>query len=233
VILVSDYGEPLLALWRVGLGKTAAFTSDAKNRWAIDWLRWPGYAKFWSQLVREIMRHRINRSFEMNAKARSGQVDVQVDAIDRNDRFINGLESSITVFDPRRPNKKWKYPLHQTAAGRYTGNFKLKRYGSFLLRAKHRLDGKIVAESLATVAIPYPEEYLHWGIAEKKLRRAATITGGRVAPTPEQLFAPAERRVRYHKDLWPMLIYVIVGLFLFDIILRRLRLFGYRRDISQ
>jgi hypothetical protein len=46
VILVSPLGEPLLARWRQGLGQAVAFTSDAKNRWAVDWLRWPGYAKF-------------------------------------------------------------------------------------------------------------------------------------------------------------------------------------------
>lgn len=231
VILVSDYGEPLLALWRVGLGKTAAFTSDAKSRWAVDWLRWPGYAKFWSQLVREIMRHRINRSFEMTATAQSGHVDVRVDAIDRQDRFINGLDSTITVFDPTKPQQKWTYPLRQTAAGRYAARFKLKKYGSFLVRAKHRLNGKVVAESLATVAVPYPEEYLRWGVAEERLRRAATISGGRISPTPEQLFAPAARRVRYHKDLWPLFLYVIIGLLFLDILLRRIRLFGYR-DVS-
>ena len=33
--------EPLLARWRQGLGQAVAFTSDVKNRWAVDWLRWP------------------------------------------------------------------------------------------------------------------------------------------------------------------------------------------------
>ena len=33
VLLVSDYGDPILAKWNYGLGRSVAFTSDAKNRW--------------------------------------------------------------------------------------------------------------------------------------------------------------------------------------------------------
>jgi hypothetical protein len=31
--------DPLLARWQYGLGKTAVFASDLKDRWAVDWLR--------------------------------------------------------------------------------------------------------------------------------------------------------------------------------------------------
>src|SRR5262249_51018394 len=67
VLLVSDYGEPLLARWRQGLGQAVAFTSDVKNRWASDWLHWSGYPKFWAQLVRSTMRHRAEETFAPSA----------------------------------------------------------------------------------------------------------------------------------------------------------------------
>ena len=56
ILLTTERGEPLLATWRYGLGQTAAFTSDAKARWAAEWLAWPGYGKFWPQFVRGLMR---------------------------------------------------------------------------------------------------------------------------------------------------------------------------------
>src|SRR5262249_19713832 len=68
VLLVSDYGEPLLARWRQGLGQVVAFTSDVKNRWAADWLHWPGYQKFWAQLVRSAMRHRAEETFALTTE---------------------------------------------------------------------------------------------------------------------------------------------------------------------
>jgi uncharacterized membrane protein len=52
LLLGTERGEPLLATWRYGLGQAAAFTSDAKSRWASEWLGWPGYGKFWAQIVR-------------------------------------------------------------------------------------------------------------------------------------------------------------------------------------
>ena len=55
LIAASD-GAPILASWHYGLGRTAAFTSDVKNRWAVNWLEWEGYGKFWTQVVRESMR---------------------------------------------------------------------------------------------------------------------------------------------------------------------------------
>ncbi|PYS49596.1 MAG: hypothetical protein DMG13_23050, partial [Acidobacteria bacterium] len=64
VLLESKRKDPILARWQYGLGKTAAFTSDLKDRWAVDWLRWSGYPKFWSQLVRETMRRRDDNEYD-------------------------------------------------------------------------------------------------------------------------------------------------------------------------
>ena len=45
--MLGPEDEPIFAHWQVGLGRSAAFTSDATNRWAKDWLNWGGYADFW------------------------------------------------------------------------------------------------------------------------------------------------------------------------------------------
>ncbi len=45
---VGDYADPLLASWRVGLGRATAWTSDPGSRWAASWTGWEGEAEFWS-----------------------------------------------------------------------------------------------------------------------------------------------------------------------------------------
>ena len=50
------FKDPLLGAWQYGLGRSVVFTSDAKSRWAAEWLSWPGYGKFWAQVVRHSMR---------------------------------------------------------------------------------------------------------------------------------------------------------------------------------
>ncbi|MGH8629885.1 MAG: VWA domain-containing protein, partial [Burkholderiales bacterium] len=53
VLLEAKEDLPLLAETHYGLGKTVVFLSDVKNRWATDWLAWPGYARLWGQIVRD------------------------------------------------------------------------------------------------------------------------------------------------------------------------------------
>ena len=47
--------RPLLARWQYGLGRAAVFASDAKTRWASDWVTWKGYDKFWTNLSRDLL----------------------------------------------------------------------------------------------------------------------------------------------------------------------------------
>lgn len=233
VILVSDLGEPLLARWRIGLGQTVAFTSDVKNRWAAEWLRWPGYAKLWAHIVRATMRHTPGQtgstsgaSFELSTTIDPPRAHVTVDAIRADDTFYSGLDTTLQVIDPARPQKPLELPLRQTAAGRYEGELTLDRYGAFLLRAVHKQGGAFVAEAAGTISLPYPREYLALPPDEALLRRVAAATGGRPQPEPAALFAPGDERVPFHRELWPLALWLAAALLLVDVALRRVRVFG-------
>ena len=119
--------------------------------------------------------------------------------------------------------------MAQTAAGRYTADFRLQRYGSYLLKAIHQRDGKTVAESLGAVALSYPLEYLRTTPDPEPLRHAARVTGGAdQAPADAVWRAAPGERVRYTQDLWPYALVLVIGLFLLDLYAKRVRLFGYR-----
>lgn len=100
MILESELAEPILARWRVGLGWSLAWTSDVKNRWAVEWLRWPGFSRFFGQLVREHMRERRRETLDMRAEVQDGRARVVVDAVGHDDQFMNGLDSVLTVSGP-------------------------------------------------------------------------------------------------------------------------------------
>ncbi len=237
VILRSDLGEPILARWRVGLGWSLAWTSDVKNRWSVEWLRWPGYSRFWAQLVREHMRQRRRQTLDMTAEVVDGQARVVVDAIGGDDTFLNGLESTVHVEGPMasgpddRPRRRGDtqvradHPLRQTAPGRYEARFPLEQYGSFVLTAEHRREGATVAESSAQLINPYPREYMTLEPDVELLTRAASLTGGTLAPTTAALFDPGDEHIRHHEELWPRLLFAALILFLLDLLLRRVRLF--------
>jgi len=229
VILTSDLGEPILARWRVGLGWSMAWTSDVKNRWSVEWLRWPGYSRFWAQLVREHMRQRRRQTLDMTADVRDGEVRVVVDAIGQGDDFLNGLDSTVHVEGPmgapRAERVDADHPLRQTAPGRYEARFPLERFGSFVLTAEHRRDERPVAESTAQLTNPYPREYLTLEPDVSLLTRAAELTGGAFEPSVQDLFDPQGEHIRHHEELWPKVLFFALLLFVLDLLLRRVRLF--------
>jgi uncharacterized membrane protein len=92
-ILQSELAEPILARWHVGLGWSLAWTSDVKNLWAVEWLRWPQYGQFWGQLVREHMRQKKRQQLDMRAEIdpATGHVKAAIDAIGGDDKCQNGL----------------------------------------------------------------------------------------------------------------------------------------------
>ncbi|MBA3394093.1 MAG: VWA domain-containing protein, partial [Deltaproteobacteria bacterium] len=227
-ILISDLGEPILARWRYGAGTSVAWTSDVKNRWSVDWIRWGGYPKFWAQVVRSSMRRKVYDSYDLYAKVSDGRALVTVDAIDTGDKFVNELDTSLEVIDPATNKVTQTIPMGQTAAGRYTADFKIQKYGSYLLKAVHKRDGKTVAESMGSVALSYPLEYLRTTPDLEPLKHAAQVSQGMDQAEPAKMFAAGNESVSYSEDLWPYVLVLVAGLFLLDLYAKRVRLFGYR-----
>jgi uncharacterized membrane protein len=239
-ILQSEVAEPILARWHVGLGWSLAWTSDVKNLWAVEWLRWPGYGQFWGQLVREHMRQKKRQQYDMVASIdpATGHVRASIDAVGGDDRFQNGLDAKLTVTGPQPNGETRKVAMKQVAPGRYESDFPLERFGSFLLHAsleKGIDDGKggqknvQVAESFGHVTNPYPREYLALAPDIVTLSRTALVTGGRMDPAPKTIFDPAGESIRYHQDLWSRFIGAALAVYLIDLLIRRVRIFDRKK----
>jgi Mg-chelatase subunit ChlD len=228
VVLISDLGEPILARWRLGTGTSVAWTSDVKSRWSAQWIRWDGYPKFWAQVVRTSMRRKVYDSYDLFADVSDGRARVVVDAVDVQDRFVNRLDTTLEIIDPADSKTTRVIPMEQTAAGRYTADFAVDRYGSYMLKAVHRRGGQVVAESLGAAALPYPEEYSSTGVDPAALEHAALVTGGVNQAEPAKIFETRGDSIRYVEDLWPWLLLFIACLMILDVYLKRVRIFGYR-----
>lgn len=226
VVLTSDLGEPLLARWRVGLGWALAWTSDTKGRWAVDWIRWQGFSPFWGELVREHMRHERQEELPMRAVVHDGVAHVAVDALGADDAFLNDLRSELTIADPpgSAPHAAPEpIALRQRGPGRYEARVPLDGHGSFVLHARHARDGRPFAHSDAQVIHPYPLEYAVREPNRALLSRVSRVTGGRELGAPDRLFDPENDRVVSAVDRWPSLVFLALGLFLVDLLLRRVR----------
>ena len=176
-----------------------------KNRWAVEWLRWPGFGQFFGQLVREHMRTKHRRELDMKTEVVGGTVRATIDAFGADERFENGLDSTLTVIGPMPATTKQDIAMKQIAPGRYEASFLLDKYGSFLLRAEHKRpteDGD-----------------------KTTLAQVASATGGAVDPDPRKVFDPGDEKITYHEDLWPRAILAAIVVFLLDLFVRRVRIF--------
>jgi uncharacterized membrane protein len=267
LFLSSGRGDPLLARWQVGLGQVAAWTSDVKPRWSADFMRWPGFPKFWAQLARTTMRRRAASHFPLRVTLEGETVSASVDAVGTDDRFLSGLEGTLEVIhaaaaadeggdgdaDGRgdgasksASGQRRKVTLTEMQPGRYEASFPVPRsgVGAFLLTATLRRRGTPVAEATGRLALPVAPELrpriprrptengkIESGTPGKQLLAAlAARTGGRVVMNPGQVFdAGADRKTSRRGVRTPILL-VTMGLFLLDVLLRRVRLPGSWRN---
>jgi len=230
----ADTEEPILARWRVGIGWVLAWTSDVKGRWAADWITWPGWEKFWGQLVHEHMRQKHRRELPIVASISEGKLKATVDAFTVDERFDNALLSTLTVTGPVPGGDKRSARMRQVAPGRYQAELPLDKYGSFLVKAQHVReldDGSMtpVAVSLGHVSYPYPREFAQFKPQTATLSSAALITGGVLEPAnTDVVFDPQGEEITYYEQLWSRAVMAAILVYLLDLLLRRVRIFNRR-----
>jgi hypothetical protein len=229
-ILATETGDPVLARWRVGLGYSLAWTSDVKNNWSVDWLRWSGFSQFWGQLVREHMRKKSRRELDMRTSLVGNTLTATVDAFTDAERFDNGLRATLTIKGTSKDGSVSQYAMPQTAPGRYEAHVPLRDYGTFSLHAEYvreREDGTLqrVGDSHGYVSNPYPVEYQSFEPDATRLELVARAAGGTRLTAGTQVYEAAGESVRHEKELWPRAVFAALALFLLDLLVRRVRLF--------
>ncbi len=217
LLLTTERGEPLLATWRYGLGQTAAFTSDAKARWAAEWLTWPGYGKFWLQLVRGLMRKSDQASFQVNTREIADRLDISIDAIKPDGAFRNQMPVSVNMLGPNGATQT--IAATQDGPGSYRATFDLPPEGTsiFSVSSPDLPDGGYVFGHTRS----YPREFLSSETNEPLLRSLAGIGGGKFAPTPAEIFARPTQASKQHRELTNDFLIAALLLLPLDIWLRR------------
>jgi uncharacterized membrane protein/uncharacterized protein YegL len=224
VILEAQDEDPLLARWHYGIGRSVAFTSDVKNRWAIDWIQWEGYGKFWSQLVRETARRHQGAEVDFKVDRRGNAAEVELSVVDESGRYPHDLEPALRVSGPSADVRT--VPLRQTAPGRYRASVPVSISPSSPWRFE--LDAKGIPEKALdqagrtrTVFYPYPDEYRFYPPDVEKLETLSRETGGKLGPSMEEIFDVGDERASIPTALAPWLLGMALVLYLLDIAVRR------------
>lgn len=220
LVLMTHQEDPLLATWRYGLGRSVAFTSDAKAKWGVLWVRWRGFNKFWAQVTRWALRTGTRSDTVATVSRTDTTGEVMVDAIDPKGEFINFLDSQVGVVSPDKT--RTVIDLEQIGPGRYRGRFPAGQEGVYLVGMAQRRADQMVGSQLAGLVVPYGQEFRDLGVDETFLGELTELTGGGMLTDPKDAFLQNRHRSRLSVDIWPWLVGLVAVLLIPEIALRRI-----------
>jgi hypothetical protein len=213
VILNADLRDPLLVRWQYGLGRAEVFTSDAKSRWARNWVSWQGFDRLWANVFRDLLPHA--QAGEATVAYNSANDELVVDY--RLGRYIDEPAKVPDVFVMGPQGFQRPVKVEKVAAGTYRGQVRIDhRKGLFRVRP--------LAESRAFPEVGFyrqEEELTEYGSNEQLLRQISEFTGGRFNPAPREVFDPGGRTVASTMRLWPALLVLALLLNLVELTLRK------------
>ncbi len=212
-ILQLDRHDPLLVRWQYGLGRSAVFTSDAKTRWAADWVSWKGYDKFWTNLCRDLLPRTQGGEASVSYDSANGDLVVEY-------RLGRGVPEpdkipGIYVFGP--DGFQQPIPVKKVAAGTFRGRLEIgQRQGLFRIRPAEE------SRAFPEVGLYRPEaELADYGSNQALLKQVAEFTGGRFQPDPAAVFSGGGKSIASSLQLWPGLLGLAVLLSLVELVMRK------------
>ena len=212
-ILMADREDPLLVRWQYGLGRAAVFTSDAKNRWAANWVQWPGFDKLWANIFRDLLPHAPQSETTADFDRASDELVVDY-------RLSRNVEEpaktpDIFVLGPGGFHAPLK--MGKVAAGHYRGRLGIgQNQGLFRVRP--------LADSRAFPEVGFyrqEDEMQEFGNNEQLLRQIAASTGGRYGVKAGDVFEAGGRSIPAQMELWPGMLALALALNLLELVMRK------------
>jgi uncharacterized membrane protein/uncharacterized protein YegL len=235
VLLEAKPGMPLLVETHYGLGKSVGFLSDVKNRWAADWVGWPGYARLWAQIVRDSARRETGAGVSWRVSRAGRNAVIELTALDRSGGYRTDLIPQVRITAPG--GGTLRAALSEVAPARYRAQVSLPGTSS----APWRFDllpgpglTRIEAARAGSRSLfyTYPDEDRTRPADLALLGALAAQTGGAVAPQEQEIFAPRGDGGVRGSALWPACAALALLAFLLDILVRRAP-WSWRRRIKR
>jgi Ca-activated chloride channel homolog len=212
--------DPLLGVWRYGLGRVAAFTASPDGD-AAGWVRWDGFAKLWSQLVRWTMRDETAWDYALAVRRAAGQTTLHVQTFDDLD---GGVFMARLFPDPDHPVGVALVPRGPRL---FTGRLPSLPGGHYPLMLIKRDPDHAVHERTELISVPGQDEEPQEEFETRRpnLPLLHALTAGTGGALNAEASAVADRQAgsrQARRSLDWLFIPAAMGLLLVDIGVRRL-----------
>ena len=233
-ILRSPDGDPILAGWQYGLGRSVAWTPDMKGQWGTNWVAWPQFSQFAGQLISWVVPQSGSTGVEPTysytpaSNASSEDVSVQVNSVDESGHPRAGLDTTVMITGTTSISTS--VDIAEGSPGVYNGVAKSLAPGVYQVGIQQRdhITGDLVARDTSGFVVPYPSEYNIVDnvsqVSGANLSDLAQLGGGQVLAitAPGAAFSHDIASQPLRIPLWPWLLLASIVLFPLDVATRRL-----------
>jgi uncharacterized membrane protein len=218
----AEQGEtdPVLAIWRYGLGTTAAFTSDLSPNWGANWVSWEQYQAFVKQLLIRVSRVRKEGHLKLWSYTSGSEGVIMVEDFHSDEMFLDVVAQ---VGGPGDTTET--ITLKQVGPRRYQATFPLwgkGRYQVMVLGKKGEREDRANGGFIVSYSPEYINFRSNWAVLEQIMQE----TGGtRLEPTAtsQEIF---NRRVpkQSSQPIFDWFLVALACLIPLDVAVRRVQL---------
>lgn len=227
--LQSTEGDPVLARWQYGLGRSVAWTSDVKGEWSPYWASWEENSHFWNQIVSWTFPQSPKGNWKVNTEVEGVTASITVD-------FPTGtaLPQQMEALVINQNLERVVVPLKPVQPGTLQGQFPTAEPGAYLVQVIEKEGENIIASETAGVNISYSPEYrLHQG-GEERLQAWMEVAEGRLLSSAEEVFTGELPRKWNQQGMTNLLLMLVALLWPIDVAVRRVQLpLGMKKERKQ
>lgn len=154
MLLITETGDPLLAISRFGLGTGLAYTSDLSEKWGGEWLAWGDCGKFWGQILRGIVRKNDSDGIQIASAVNQGKWELRIKRTDSTGSPQPNVPWNIATLDEQGETTAVEFS--ETGLGTYRVSVPIADQSNLTLRIQDPTDNKL---KVLHYDRPYPAEY--------------------------------------------------------------------------
>lgn len=217
---IGEFADPLLASWRVGLGRVTSWMSDGGERWGAQWATWEGFQSFWSAVVRDTFPLGGSSGERLEATVRDDRLEITLESAEPwpvGTAPVARVGSPAGTSEEVRLERESDFVFSVTVPARDAGTYAV---GVGIEGA----EGEPVTMA-ALASRTYSAEYIPAETDVDRLVGLSVATGGRGAITADAAFDPSGLDDGVTTSTYrPWFLLAAVLLWPIDVALRRVRM---------
>ena len=217
VILESENGDPVLATWQYGLGKTVAWCSDGTNEWTAEFALWEDYPYFWSNIINYVITDTGSGEDVIEITEADNMTNISLETSEYDS------DTTVTAVITNDEGESFEVGLNAVKPGSFEADVDLSEVGVYSISIRKNSGDEIISSYNTAVASQYSKEY-KFSDSDTNLEAFCTLAEGEMLTLSDSIWTSAQKDVTVRKSLTMLFLILALLVLMFDIIIRRLAL---------